>query len=93
MIITGDLNIHFEREGDVHARKTIDILNTFGLIQRVSSSTRQQGGWLDVIISPTTHPPEHILIDDVGLIDHMLVSWFENLAPPLPTYTTTLSRN
>ena len=54
--ITGDLNIHFEREGDVHARKTIDILNTFGLIQRVSSSTYQQGGWLDVIISPTTHP-------------------------------------
>ena len=32
--IIGDLNIHFEREGDVHARKTIDILNTFGLIQR-----------------------------------------------------------
>ena len=27
--ITGDLNIHFERKGDGHARKTVDILNTF----------------------------------------------------------------
>ena len=48
---------------------------------------------MDVIISPTTHPPEHILIDDVGLSVHMLVSWSENLAPPLPTYSTILSRN
>ena len=83
MTITGDINIHFERAADVNTCKVMETLESFVFHQFVGTPTHELGGVLDVIVAPSVHPPEDVVVDDVGLSDHMLVSWSVNLAPPL----------
>ena len=40
-------------------------------------------------VAPSDHPLEDVMVDDVGLSDHMLVSRVVNLALPLQAYVTT----
>ena len=58
----------------------------------ISTPTNKLGDILDVIVAPSDHPPEDVMIYDVGLFDHMLVSWAVNLSPPLPVYVATTRR-
>ena len=91
--ITGDINIHFERTTDIDTCKLKKALTSFGFDQFVSSPTHELGGILDVIIAPCDHQPEYVTVVDVGLSDHMLVSWSVNMTPPLPDHVTTSRRS
>ena len=81
MMIPRDVNIQFERTGLISASKIIYILAIFGIVQRFTSPSHEQGGKIAVIISPTDHPPEAVTIDDVVFSDNMLVWWSEIIAP------------
>ena len=87
--ITGDINIHFEQAADVNTCKIMETLEYFGFHQFINTPTHELGGILDVIVASNDHPQEDIVIDDVGLSNHMLVSWAVNLAPKLPVYVAT----
>ena len=63
----------------------VDILDTFGAVQHVSSLTNEHNGLLYVIVTPADQEFEDISVVDVGLSDHLLVSWLMNLASPTPT--------
>ena len=86
------INIHFERAADVNTCKVVVTLASFGFRQSVGTPTHELGGIFDVIVAPSDHPPEDVVVDDVGLSDHMLVSWSVKLAPPLPVYVRTTRR-
>ncbi|ESO03036.1 hypothetical protein HELRODRAFT_173902 [Helobdella robusta] len=51
IIITGDLNIHFEDETNSHAMRLLTLMDAFGYKQHVMSSTHVLEGTLDVIIT------------------------------------------
>ena len=72
--ITGDINIHFERTTDIDTCWLKEALTSFGFDQFVRLPTHELGGILDVVIAPRDHQPEDIIVDDVGLSNHMLVS-------------------
>ena len=91
--ITGEINIHFELTTDIDTGKLKEALTSFGFDQFVSSPTHELGAILDIIITPCDHQPEDVTVVDVGLSDHMLVSWSVNMAPPLPDYVTTTRRS
>ena len=78
-----DLNINLQKRDDVDAVRLIEVLSSFDLLQHVSSPTHDRGGLFDVIIVSGTHPSEGLSIDEVGLFDHMLLSWSANLSPLL----------
>ena len=73
VIVTGDVNIHFERSKDSDTMKLVQILDSFDFEQFVKSPTHYLGGVLDVIITQTGLVPEDVVVTDVGLSDHMLV--------------------
>ena len=90
--ITGDINIHFERVADVNSCKVVETLESFDFHRFVGTPTHELGGILDVIVAPSNHLPEDDVVDDVGLSDHILVSWSVKLAPPLSVYLRTTRR-
>ena len=74
MTLTGDINIHINRETDVDRMKFLDIIDAFDMVQRVSVPTHQLGGLLDVIITGSSQLPADVIVEEVGLSDHMLLS-------------------
>ena len=77
-IITGDLNIRFDRPDDPATLRICDLLN-HGMSQHVDQSTHRLGGTLDVIITSNDCLPVSTDVDDPGLSDHNLVRWIFNL--------------
>ena len=69
----------------------METLESFGFHQFVSTPTHELSGILYVIVAPSDHPPEDddVVVDDVGLFDHMLVSCADKLVLPLQVDVTT----
>ena len=73
VIITGDLNIHFEDELDARKARMMMLIGAFGYTQHVRSSTHNKGGILDVVIIKMdlklstifTYPP---VVSDHGMV-------------------------
>src|SRR6218665_375797 len=86
--ITGDMNVNLEQALDPEAVKYSTILSTYNFRQHVKTSTHQSGSLLDHVITPESAFPPDVLITDVGLSDHTLLSWSINMTPPSPTYVT-----
>ena len=91
--ITGDINIHFQTVDETNTKRMNEILESFGLVQHVSEPTHGRGGILDVVITSIDQPPTAVSVDDVGISDHMLLTWPVKLAQPSPVYVTTSRRN
>src|SRR6218665_2904459 len=87
-LITGDVNIRVERALDQEAVKYSTILSTYNFRQNVQTATHPGGGLLDHVITSYSASPPDVLVTDVGLSDHMLLSWSINMTPPSPTYVT-----
>jgi hypothetical protein len=51
VIITGDLNFHFDDPTDINVRRFTRKLDAYGLVQRVTGATHIRGHTLDVIIT------------------------------------------
>ena len=62
------------------------------MIQFVLEPTHQLGGTLDVIIAGVANKPQDVIVTDVGLSDHMMITWSAYLSPPAPVYTTKTKR-
>ena len=92
VIVTGDVNIPFERSKDSDTMKLVQILDSFDFEQFVKSPTHDLGGVLDVVIAQTGLVPEDVTVTNVGLSGHMLVTWSINLAPSIPEYTKSFRR-
>jgi len=74
LLIGGDFNIHVEDPCDANGIRLTEVLNTFGLTQRVHDSTHQLGGTLDVVIAPDDIASVSTVVDPPGVIsDHGLV--------------------
>src|SRR6218665_3098266 len=72
--ITRDVNIRMERALDPEAVKYSMILSTYNFHQNVQTATHRGGGLLDYVITSYSASPPDVLVTDVGLSDHMLLS-------------------
>ena len=74
-IVTGDLNVHFDRPEDAATAKVNDLLTSYGAVQHIDQPTHVRGGILDVVITSVECLPADVSVDDPGLSDHSLVQW------------------
>ena len=80
LIIVGDLNINYLDNSDSERRKLLNILETFGLVQRIELPTYQNGNLLDYIITrQSSNIASNFMVSD-KISDHMalhasLVCW------------------
>jgi len=51
IVITGDFNIHVDKENNSHTRKLNDLLSSFDLVQSVTGPTHLAGHTLDLVIT------------------------------------------
>ena len=83
VIVTGDFNIHFERQNDPISTKLINTMSIYGMYCHVNSPTHDLGGTLDLVFSLASHPIS-TTITNLGLSDHFLLKWKSVLSlPPL----------
>ena len=80
------------RPDDPSTTQFIDLIASFGLLQHVTQPTHDKGGLLDVVLTrnDSTHPK--VDVTDVGLSDHLLLTWTANLGRPDLIYHTTTRR-
>ena len=78
--ITADVNTHLQNQNEANTKKISVIINVFGMgqVQHVLLPTHEHGDILDIVISSSGRPTARIAVDDVGLSDHMLMSWTVN---------------
>ena len=63
------------------------------MVQRASIPTHQLGGLPDVIITGNSQLPAAVVVEEVGLSDHMLLSLSINISSsPVPQYATISKR-
>ena len=77
-VIAGDFNIHVNKKNEKSTIEFLDILNTFSLVQSISTSTHKSGNTLDLIL----HNPEFLNVNNIEVDstvregrDHYLVSF------------------
>ena len=92
LFVVGDLNVHLERTDDATAAQLVDVLADHGLSCRVTASTHDAGGLLDVVASRDDLSPPLVDVIDVGLSDHRLLRWSVPMRRPPTVYTTTVVR-
>ena len=51
LVIAGDLNVHVDNPNDTHARRLLELLDSFGLVQSVVGSTHKAGHTLDLVVT------------------------------------------
>ena len=89
-VITGDLNIRFDRPGDPSTLRATELLEAFGAVQCVAGVTQDRGGTLDVVITRVEDRPSIVdIITAPGRAsDHRLVVWpFHAAQVETPVYT------
>lgn len=82
----GDFNIHIDRTSDCYTKQFQHCLESFGLVQHVTSPTHSGGHILDLII--TKQEEKHVKIidpmSDYFISDHCFVTCnIEQYCPPL----------
>jgi exonuclease III len=78
IIISGDFNFHVNKPNDPDAKKFIDILTTFNLVQHITQSTHILGNTLDLLItrSPSTLTNHKV---DFQISDHSTILFDLNI--------------
>jgi len=74
LLLLGDLNIHLERECDVHTVEFNELLESFDMCQLVTVATHNAGGLLDVIITRCSDRAVNIVAAETGISDHLLLT-------------------
>ena len=90
--VVGDINIRLDRADDRLSRCLTDVLESHGLVCRVTSPTHDLGGVLDVVATRDDLPAPSVDVLDVGLSDHRLLRWPAPLMRPAPVYSTVTCR-
>ena len=55
LLVSGDFNFHLDDPSDADARKFMELMDTFGLLQHITTPTHVSGHTLDVIISRSSN--------------------------------------
>ena len=63
-VIAGDFNIHVNKKNEKSTIEFLDILNTFSLVQSISTSTHKSGNTLDLIL----HNPEFLNVNNIEVV-------------------------
>ena len=95
-VITGDLNIRFDRPDDPTTLRATELLEMYGAVQSVTSATHDRGGILDVVVTRADEIPSAVDVISVpgGASDHRLVTWPFLAAPAeTPVYRTQHRRS
>jgi len=87
VIIAGDFSMRLDLPDSCDSRRLLDVLDSYGLRCRVSSTTHDRGGILDVVATRTD-----LDTPDVGISDHRLLRWSCQLERPPPVYHTSMYR-
>ena len=87
--ITGDINLPLIRPDDPSTTQFLDLIASFGLLQHVTQPTHDKGGLLDVVLTRSDATLSKVDVTDVGLSDHLLLTWTASLGRPDPIYHTT----
>lgn len=51
LLVTGDFSFHLDDSSDADAREFMELMDTFGLLQHITTPTHVSGHKLDLIIS------------------------------------------
>src|SRR6218665_1814141 len=95
-VITGDLNIRFDRPGDPSTLRATELLDAFGAVQCLAGVTQDRGGTFDVVITRVEDRPSIVdIITAPGRAsDHRLVVWpFHAAQVETPVYRTHRRRS
>jgi len=95
-VITGDLNIRFDRPEDPVMLRATELMDMFGAVQSVRSTTQDRGGILDVVITRVEDTPSVVDVIRIpgNASDHRLVTWHFVAAPAeTPVYKTQHRRS
>ena len=85
LLIVGDFNVHVNDTGDVEARRFLDCLTSYSMVQHVTFPTHVHGHTLDLLISRST---ETIVSNvssvylDISDHDHIVVCDLQLQRPP-----------
>ena len=81
LLVAGDFNFHIDEPNDCDARRFLQVLESFDLIQHVSEATHKKGHILDLII---TRAHEKLVgrctVDNPFVSDHLAVHSLLDLA-------------
>src|SRR6218665_473047 len=95
-VITGDLNIRFDRPGDPSTLRATELLDAFGAVQCVAGVTQDRGGTLDVVITRVEDRAStvDIISSSGGASYHRIVAWpFHAAQDVTPVYRTQRRRS
>ncbi len=84
IILSGDFNIHVDDLNDAIARRFLELLDAFDLLQHVTTATHACGHTLDLVISRPSLAPSSIKVDEPLLSDHGLITYCLPLPQPTP---------
>ena len=81
LLVAGDFNFHIDEPNDCDARRFLQVLNSFDLIQHVSEATHKKGHILDLIITRTHERlVGRCTVDNPFVSDHLAVHSLLDLA-------------
>jgi len=74
VIIGGDFNVHVQNIHDADARRLIDLLLSFDMVQHVRGPTHRCGNTIDLVITAAQCELSNVTVDLPGILsDHSLV--------------------
>ena len=83
VIIVGDFNFHINKKDNANAKKFIDIIDMFNMVQHVNSPTHRDGNTLDLLITRIdTTVVDHLIGEQNS--DHNNILFQINLNRPQP---------
>ena len=81
LLVAGDFNFHIDEPNDCDARRVLQVLESFDLIQYVSEATDKKGRILDLIITRTHKKLVGLCtVDNPFVSDHLAVHSLLDLA-------------
>jgi len=90
---TGDMNLHLSEHTHSDYKKLTEILNSFGMVQIISTPTHISGGLLDVVIVRTDQAIPNCLVHSPEILDHSLLEIFLPYSPPTVAFVQSECRS
>ncbi len=95
LLITGDFNFHVEDDSDFDAKRFLELLAGFDLVQHVSGPTHKDGGTLDLVITRSTEKDiiSNLYVTLPIISDHSAIHFKLSCAKPAFMKKTVTYRN
>ena len=90
LLIGGDINIHLDNDNNSHCQSFLSLLDSFNLQQLVKDTTHKKGHILDVLITNEQDKCHDVMVSDVGLSDHYLITATLDYSPHTVTEYKTI---